>query len=897
MSNLMCPDAGMGGLPSLDDNPPSTPQRPHNSSNASLSQLSDAPYSVGTSVTQRLAPEDIGLPISPERRVLSDVREDLYDTGYDSDGQRAPWLDTNPIESEEECAKEASLPGENDELLEPHEDNPIESSVRLTVETMEGMKVLELKKALKDRGLDQKGNKKALQDRLKVAIEAGAPLLDQLSPEHAANVAGDEFEPGSYWKLLEQDGDIVEDELEFNGEQFRAPTAPVGEIGKVLKQNYKESFDRGAFTGITDLPKRWRNGRIAKTASGEVVREAKVHEETVPSLDFCDKNELELDSPPVEWFEAFLPIRNQRHSTKSEFTLENVLSWTNTKARMNNAGLGGKYDDYYDFQLEELMKHIGLYLFHGLSPSPQIEMKFYSSLVDPVNGSDFIHKAFGSQAAKSIRRHKHFKCFFSSVDPTIPTPSRDTHPNWKVHPLLKHMLKVSKEAMFIGKNLSCDEQTIGFQGNHKDKQRITYKKEGDGFLADCICSNGYTYAFHFRHQKASETLMKELNCSPLHSRVLGLISQLPHKNYTLGMDNLYMSAKFARLCMMMPQRVHIHGVTRPSNRGVPEAVKQKEVTSKVDLAKVRNTVKVAILKGDSVCQNLICVSLYDSKPVYLLTNACTEVKWIKKSRKVYSTKDQKYKTIIFHRLNVIDFYNYNMGNVDIADQLRNTYRYDTQWHRNRKWWWAIWWWGFQTMLTNSYILYVEYHKMHDSTNYVSHYDYIKMIALAWIDTEYGYQKELKKKRSLPPIAEGIIINNGQRRARREGRSSPMSEVSEITQNSRRVARVTHNTASSISSTTRKRANTSVTDKSVHPTEGILMCRLTTNCQHIPATSRSNRPRCQLHRWARGRDGAAVMNQIISCQICNVDLCVPCFGLFHKEPNLLDMKKTIALSGK
>ena len=385
-----------------------------------------------------------------------------------------------------------------------------------------------------------------------------------------------------------------------------------------------------------------------------------------------------------------------------------------------------------------------------------------------------------------------------------------------------------------------------------------------------------------------------MNCSPLHSRVLGLISQLPHKNYTLGMDNLYMSAKFARLCMMMPQKVHIHGVTRQSMRGVPEAVKQKEVTSKAELAKVRNTVKVAILKGDSVCQNLICVSLYDSKPVYLLTNACLEVKWIRKIRKVYSTQHQRYTTICFHRLNVIDFYNYNMGNVDIADQLRNTYRYDTQWHRNRKWWWAIWWWGFQTLLTNSYIMYVAYHKMHDSTNFVTHYEYIKMISLAWIDQEGYWPEPKKKKRSLASIEEGTIINDGGRRARRGGRTSPMSDMSESTQH-HRAPRIM--TTSQTSTNGRKRHNTSVTDISVHPSKDSLMCWLTTNCQHIPVKSRSTRPRCQLHRWARGRDGVAVMNQIISCSLCNVDLCVPCFGLFHKEPNLLDMKEAIAASGK
>jgi hypothetical protein len=32
----------------------------------------------------------------------------------------------------------------------------------------------------------------------------------------------------------------------------------------------------------------------------------------------------------------------------------------------------------------------------------------------------------------------------------------------------------------LGKHLPWDEQTIGFQGIYQDKQRISYKKEGDG---------------------------------------------------------------------------------------------------------------------------------------------------------------------------------------------------------------------------------------------------------------------------------------------------------------------------------------------------------------------------------------------------------------------------------
>ena len=105
-----------------------------------------------------------------------------------------------------------------------------------------------------------------------------------------------------------------------------------------------------------------------------------------------------------------------------QFSIENCLSWTNTKARMQNAGLGGKYPDFEDFSLNELMRHTILYLFQGLSPSPQVEMKFKSAVEDPVNGNDLVHRVFGGQSGKSERRHKHFKAFFACVDPLIPTP-------------------------------------------------------------------------------------------------------------------------------------------------------------------------------------------------------------------------------------------------------------------------------------------------------------------------------------------------------------------------------------------------------------------------------------------------------------------------------------------
>ena len=50
-----------------------------------------------------------------------------------------------------------------------------------------------------------------------------------------------------------------------------------------------------------------------------------------------------------------------------------------------------------------------------------------------------------------------------------------------------------------------------------------------------------------------------------------------------------------------------------------------------------------------------------------------KVKWIVKERLVYNVETKRKELIQFLQLNQIDTYNYGMGSVDIADQLRVFY--------------------------------------------------------------------------------------------------------------------------------------------------------------------------------------------------------------------------------
>ena len=113
----------------------------------------------------------------------------------------------------------------------------------------------------------------------------------------------------------------------------------------------------------------------------------------------------------------------------------------------------------------------------------------------------------------------------------------------------------------MGEYISIDEQTIGFQGRHTDKIRVSYKDAGDGFQADTICADGYTFNWYFRNQPAPPHYLNQ-GFSLLSSMVLSLLSQLPGGGgYVFGTDNLYMSTKLSHACYTSDQKVMTHGVT------------------------------------------------------------------------------------------------------------------------------------------------------------------------------------------------------------------------------------------------------------------------------------------------------------------------------------------------
>ena len=92
---------------------------------------------------------------------------------------------------------------------------------------------------------------------------------------------------------------------------------------------------------------------------------------------------------------------------------------------------------------------------------------------------------------------------------------------------------------------------------------------------------------------------------------------------------------------------------------------------------------------------------------------------------MYNKVRKKTIKLKFLQLNVTDEYNFGMGHVDMADQLRNQYRMD-HWLRNYKWWHAIFWWGLQVLLVNSYKVYCCVMEK-GGAKPVSHYEFKKTV--------------------------------------------------------------------------------------------------------------------------------------------------------------------------
>ena len=138
---------------------------------------------------------NLRMPPTPPSRVMNIVSDELFEEGYDSDGQMGPFYE-HGVSDEEFVTMTEDEPVQEIEVTPAPEMETAESAEPvLTDEIIDTMKVKDLRDALSKRGVNKAGLKGELVRKLKEAVATGVPMMENRPAEVINNTAGDMFDP------------------------------------------------------------------------------------------------------------------------------------------------------------------------------------------------------------------------------------------------------------------------------------------------------------------------------------------------------------------------------------------------------------------------------------------------------------------------------------------------------------------------------------------------------------------------------------------------------------------------------------------------------------------------------------------------------------------------------
>ena len=314
-----------------------------------------------------------------------------------------------------------------------------------------------------------------------------------------------------------------------------------------------------------------------------------------------------------------------------------------------------------------------------------------------------------------------------------------------------------------------------------------------------------------------------------------------------------------------------HGVSRTHGRGFPPLIIQLEVKNKNEAERLRGTTKAARLVNSTKCPDLLAVSVYDTKPVHLLSTAADCVEWKTLERKVWSTRESRKIMMKYLRLGMIDDYNNNMNSVDMADQLRGSYRPD-RWMRNRKWWWSFLIWGIGVAGVNAYLIYESIYdeEAKKKKGYMpkrwSHIRFLEELAYDLLFPEATKQHlktiletENASLASSVRMSRSVSVSGAQKKQTRAG-SYDLTSVKGLEKY--------------LDDVKPTRVNENLGTYFPHRLDGLMHARVPSKvveyCQY-----------CYYKRKKRGEKKNLINRKRISrCLVCNINLCEACENEFH-----------------
>lgn len=380
--------------------------------------------------------------------------------------------------------------------------------------------------------------------------------------------------------------------------------------------------------------------------------------------------------------------------------METIAFNTNHYARLKFAGTGRPWKDT---TADEVACFMGICIYMGVYKCPRVEDYWDSSSQSP---SHAITKYMPLLRFQQIKRYLH-----------ICDPCGDNGKTFffdKVQPFFDAVLWASKRLWIPGFNLSADEMMVMNYGRSSEKVRIRNKPIGSGFKIWALCDAGYMfYAFPHSNRHPWRACMAYKGVLPYSSAVVArLTDELPRYiqggsnpvQYTVYMDNLFSSPKLFRL--LREKDIAAVGTVRSNATGFPKVL---ALRGKKNIRLDWNSLGAEVCEDGSV----LALTWVDNGPVQMLTTAHLvgpghTVERLRRRPRLTSTNGSRVRAVFgsattkrLHIPKVVDDYNFNMGGVDIADQLRSVYTSHLQ---SRRTWMPLFFWLLDTSVTNSYIL-------------------------------------------------------------------------------------------------------------------------------------------------------------------------------------------------
>ena len=72
-----------------------------------------------------------------------------------------------------------------------------------------------------------------------------------------------------------------------------------------------------------------------------------------------------------------------------------------------------------------------------------------------------------------------------------------------------------------------------------------------------------------------------------------------------------------------------------------------------------------------------------------------------------------------------------------------------------------------------------------------------------------------------------------------------------------------------------------------------MCHMPIDCEEESKKKKRTQPRCRLHHWAL--NGHEFWHKALHCPICEVNLCVHCYGIWHADRDPHAKKEELQLT--